>query len=1176
MNQNEIKFLNLENELLSTRKRLNDLIYEYSQTDQASPETANTALYQDKINYLETELKYLGNQLQILKNMQSIQNVQSVQIPQPVQKPQESQPVQNVQSVQIPPSASKPQEPQPVQNAQSVQIPPSVQKPQELQPVQNSQSADSGIDRLKTIQEENFRWPKEPDTIQDYIARINYERKPRDYEKLFGRNFMGIFASVLIFISLIIFATLIIPHLTDIMKMTGMYLVSFGVLFAGYALYRKNNQNNFYIALIGCGAGSLYLSLLLSNLYFRLLEDVPLYLLILVWTVFVKYLTRIKNFVFTIIGQCGIFIAMVLGTLLCVTEEDSGMFLVLIIFYMISSFVFSNLSKAYLRFLANSRRSNASEKTDAEIFYYEDSLSSHICKFLNATVITLGLNMMPVKWDALKITCVIFMMLYLLVEFYIAYKEECRHGLVFQILTIADSFLFICLFDAVNFYAMDATYLLMYLVSLALLFYVNKKGERAGFKIVSEIYCVIMIYLGCSLNPFIREHLYAYLTVIPFMLYGILRRKRFYLYTSILYIAQFLFLIMSLSSTYFLKTELFIMILISYAVFLFSCNKTGETWFKIAGYLVLCIITILGVDDYAHQVMIQFMIKTNEIPSGIAADMGAKAHVIAFITVTVIHLILFKLNYFGKEPLIEKVMFGVTVLLMIMGYSCISGQVWEIPAILFTILLFLYTTLWLRYKYKQGDNYEENKIFYLIASGIYIGEFLYLILAISDNYMLRIEYFILIIIAYAAFLYICKDMKQLWLRMAGYLILCTVTLIGTQWIVRQMLHDYNMTHTDDIWQTGTKAYLIAFSLVTMMHLILNRLKYLGKEKPIEIMMFVINTLFMIMGSNAILLANWKLPIILVTVLLFYHITIWLYDGYKNEEVYAQNKVLYPIAGTVYVAEFLLLISSIAANYVFRIEYFILIIAAYAAFLFVIRKLKQNWLRVVGYLVLCSVTMLSVESIVRQMLNDYNMTHSNTIGQTGNKAYLIAFSLVALMHLILNKLKYFGEEKSIEIMMYLVNAVLMIMGTNAIYLSEWKLPIILIAVLLFFLNSKKLLTKHKYAGYYIAIKYTVLLICILDSFDVVNYIISISLLLFAIVSIIAGFYINNTSFRLYGLVLSMISIFKLIMIDIKYDSTIENAVSFFVSGVLCFIISFIYNKIDTNFKKGTPSDSGSEE
>ena len=54
----------------------------------------------------------------------------------------------------------------------------------------------------------------------------------------------------------------------------------------------------------------------------------------------------------------------------------------------------------------------------------------------------------------------------------------------------------------------------------------------------------------------------------------------------------------------------------------------------------------------------------------------------------------------------------------------------------------------------------------------------------------------------------------------------------------------------------------------------------------------------------------------------------------------------------------------------------------------------------------------------------------------------------------------------------------------------------------------------------------------------------------------GYWFSLIAFRMYVLVLSMISIYKLIMFDIKYDSTIENAVSIFVSGALCFVISFL--------------------
>ena len=137
MNQTEIDFLNFENDLLQTRRKLNDLIYQFSHNPQ-TPE--NKTLYQEKIFYLETELTYMNKQFQMLKSRQTLQQ--------------------------------------------------------------------------KTVQ-----------NMPAAIDRPNLPRK--DYEKLFGKSFMGIFASVLIFISLIIFATLMMPYLTDTMKLFGIYILSF-------------------------------------------------------------------------------------------------------------------------------------------------------------------------------------------------------------------------------------------------------------------------------------------------------------------------------------------------------------------------------------------------------------------------------------------------------------------------------------------------------------------------------------------------------------------------------------------------------------------------------------------------------------------------------------------------------------------------------------------------------------------------------------------------------------------------------------------------------------------------------------------------------------------------------------------------------------------------------------
>ena len=47
---------------------------------------------------------------------------------------------------------------------------------------------------------------------------------------------------------------------------------------------------------------------------------------------------------------------------------------------------------------------------------------------------------------------------------------------------------------------------------------------------------------------------------------------------------------------------------------------------------------------------------------------------------------------------------------------------------------------------------------------------------------------------------------------------------------------------------------------------------------------------------------------------------------------------------------------------------------------------------------------------------------------------------------------------------------------------------------------------------------------------------------------------------------MVSVFKLLLIDIAYGGLLQLAAGFFVSGLLCFAISMIYNMIDKKFKE----------
>jgi len=183
--------------------------------------------------------------------------------------------------------------------------------------------------------------------------------------------------------------------------------------------------------------------------------------------------------------------------------------------------------------------------------------------------------------------------------------------------------------------------------------------------------------------------------------------------------------------------------------------------------------------------------------------------------------------------------------------------------------------------------------------------------------------------------------------------------------------------------------------------------------------------------------------------------------------------------------------------------------------------------------------------------------------------LVAFNLVMMKSPLGNNIKT-GEAENPSYH-NAVNMILMIAGLIGISNGNndfWHVLVILVSLVVFMVNTKNLLDKRNniFAGIYVGFKFTMLMITILSSFDAVNYVISIACFIMAIISIVIGFRFQYKALRLFGLILSMISTFKLIMIDITYENTLGNALSFFVSGILCFVISLIYNFIDGKIGK----------
>lgn len=84
-----------------------------------------------------------------------------------------------------------------------------------------------------------------------------------------------------------------------------------------------------------------------------------------------------------------------------------------------------------------------------------------------------------------------------------------------------------------------------------------------------------------------------------------------------------------------------------------------------------------------------------------------------------------------------------------------------------------------------------------------------------------------------------------------------------------------------------------------------------------------------------------------------------------------------------------------------------------------------------------------------------------------------------------------------------------------------------------------------------------------SIDSVLY--SVAGLMVAIAWISLGFYLKVKSVRLYGLVLTLVMVAKFIIVDLSGENSMTRVLALIVGGVLCFIISYIYNKLSTSEK-----------
>lgn len=173
-----------------------------------------------------------------------------------------------------------------------------------------------------------------------------------------------------------------------------------------------------------------------------------------------------------------------------------------------------------------------------------------------------------------------------------------------------------------------------------------------------------------------------------------------------------------------------------------------------------------------------------------------------------------------------------------------------------------------------------------------------------------------------------------------------------------------------------------------------------------------------------------------------------------------------------------------------------------------------------------------------------------------------------------------EERTSRVFCVIYNGILVAIGTLLLRYSEGPICIghdiegtEMVTTILLVLLSMALAgvdirylyrtsaSNERIVSIYQGLKCTLLFWVILCRFSSSSYVNSIVGIILAVIFVSAGFRFQFKGLRLYGLCLSMLCVIKLIFFDIVFDNAIYRAGSFLIAGLLLFLISFIYFRLE---------------
>lgn len=588
------RLIECENRLLREQKNVNDLLAEFGSGN------GGDELTRIKIEEMQKEIDLLGRQLAVMRDAVQMTQGNAAQMPpqQQFQTPPHPQPTMQPPQPGQPQQFQTPPHPQPqmgaqqpgqmqlglqfhtssqmpqAQTVQQFQTPPQMQQPQagQQQPPQQGQQFQTPPQMRHpqpTIPQPQMGTPRQQQYQGQPQQALYQQNAPKkDFEKTFGEAILPICASVLIFISFIFFAAIVLPYLNNTVKMVLMYVVSAAIALTGGVLLLRDSKNKGFVALTGCGMGALYLSLMLSNIYFRAMGEAALYIGLLLWTVAVCVMSKLRSNSFLIIGQIGVNLSVLLGVYLCTETEDAAKLLFLTVYTLAAQAVFyiSHLQREYNRNIAN-----------------------HIGWCVGLLLLACGVNepylkgTLPGGAAAALLLLALGALIVLSIGFF---RTDEKKSVAFGILNTLYVW---AVYALVAYHFAPVEFFMAVIAALALVaLELRMPGERHAGKTIFQCALFFQIFLAWTGVDFLKEYVSVSLLAAVCLFYGFYRKNVMYKIAGFVY----LILLAIVSMNGFAQLFWCLALAAGGAMLLRAFRDQYRTWMKVTGYLLFAVVLL--------------------------------------------------------------------------------------------------------------------------------------------------------------------------------------------------------------------------------------------------------------------------------------------------------------------------------------------------------------------------------------------------------------------------------------------------------------------------------------------------------------------------------------------------------------------------------------------------------